>query len=218
MRLGNGLGTLMQPRTDVRDLAQQLGLKTGDQIARPKSKTVLITEAVQQIKRSRRTTFEKQAEDELEICVVALIGHANRVIRRPGDNEGGQAIATAMSSDPRHVYMPQEEIERTGGLAAASDHEEAFEEHRKIEFTRIYVALKPRAVLFKTALDSALMGSTENARYRWRDIPVEFDMEHLPLFFGAAASDSGVLVFDAEERDRRRNARVRQLERRARGR
>ncbi len=214
-RLGTGLGDIMRDaESSPKVIAARFGLTTGDMLP-PKPKAIDPDEPASPSRR-RRTQIERQAEEDLGIVVLALIGHAARVPLKMS-NEGGQAVAIAMSADPRLVYMTQDEIDRTGGLAARTDHEQAFEEHRFVELVRVYVAHDRHAGLFKPALESALIGSTGRARRRFRNIPVEFDMDMLSLFFAQASEDAGVPCFDAGERDRRKRVRMQQLERKAKG-
>ena len=200
-----------------RELASRLGLKTADAITRPRSKpdrAAEIEDAVKAVAR-RRTEFERKAEKDLGIAVVAIIGHAERVTR-PGRNEGGRAIAVKTSADPRLVYMDEDRAYEHG-LAQPEDRQQPFIETAMVELARVYVQSDAHAERLKAALDSVLIGNTVNARHRWRDVPEEFDMDFLPLLIGQAAEDARVAVFDAAERDRRKRVRVKKLMKGARG-
>lgn len=184
---------------------EHLGLKTAD----------AVPEAPKTDRARRLTALEKQARHDLGIAVVAIYGNAERIARYVGDNEGGQAVRTKVSSDPRLVYMDDEDAE-TRGLGYRADLESPF--HSVIELARVYVQSEAHGERFKLALDSALLGSTTRARHAWRSFRVEFDMDMLQLLFGQAVEDSGVTVFDKSERDRRLSVRLRQLGRKAQGR
>lgn len=200
-----------------RAVAARLGFATADTIGRPPGKpdrSAEIESAVKEVAR-RRTEFERQAEREMGIAVVAIIGHADRVTR-PGSNVGGLAIAVKTSADPRLVYMDAERAV-TNGLAQHEDRQQPFIETAMVEWVRVYVQSHKHAERLKAALDSVLIGNTASARHRWRDVPEEFDMAFLPLLIAQAAEDAKVAVFDATERDRRRRVRAQKLMKSAKG-
>ena len=185
-----------------------LGLTTADTVSAPETGAVA--------GHRRRSKIEKQAEEELGIAVLALIGHAERVPRSFADNEGGRGVTVAVSSDPRLVYMDDgQAVEH--GLAVRDDKSQVFGSTRMVELARVYVQSDAHAARLKSALDSVLLGATGKARHRWRDIPVAFDMEMLPLLIGQAVEDCGVACFDSVERDRRKAVAMKRIERKGRG-
>lgn len=184
-----------------------MGVTTADRVSAP--------EKAPDTGHKRRSKVEKQVEEELGIAVVALIGHAERVPRSFADNEGGRGVAVAVSSDPRLVYMDDGQAE-DHGLAVRDDKSQVFETTRMVELARVYVQSDAHAAKLKVALESVLLGATGRARHRWRDIPVSFDMEMLPLLIGQAVEDCGVKCFDSTERDRRKRVACQRIERQGR--
>lgn len=162
-------------------------------------------------RRRRISAAERTARFELGIGVVALIGHADRVPRFFGDNEGGRGVAVKGSTDPRLVYIEDETDPHAfeTGLAAVEDRQQPFDGQRMVEFTRVYVLDKKRVTDFCTALENVVMGRSASARHRWRDIPAAFDMDQLPWLFQQAAEDVGFEPFGTRHRDKLVEARMR---------
>lgn len=147
--------------------------------------------------------FERQAAKEFGAYAVAIIGHASRVGRYPGDNAGAQCFRVVAS------------MHGETNLAHDDDLKQPLDEHRMVEHAKVYVRTEADMRQMKAALERLLHGNMDPARFSWRSLGVETDISVLPMLMGEAATEARVLVYDGPARALWIRRRAGEIERRA---